>query len=99
MLPGHIPIVNKGAFHGTITFLLLANIANSFIRIPPAPIFFLIFAPLLADVLKLVDNPDLGSGALRRGGSSPPIRTKDSRWLSFALYFVSLTGGLIPQTP
>ena len=28
-----------------------------------------------ADVVKLVYTPDLGSGALRRGGSSPLIRT------------------------
>ncbi len=28
-----------------------------------------------ADVMKLVDMPDLGSGASRRVGSSPPIRT------------------------
>ena len=28
-----------------------------------------------ADVVKLVDTPDLGSGAARRGGSSPSIRT------------------------
>ena len=30
----------------------------------------------LADVAKLVDVPDLGSGAARRVGSSPSIRTK-----------------------
>ena len=29
----------------------------------------------VADVVKLVDTPDLGSGAARRGGSSPSIRT------------------------
>ena len=29
----------------------------------------------IADVMKLVDMPDLGSGASRRVGSSPPIRT------------------------
>ena len=28
-----------------------------------------------ADVVKLVYTPDLGSGALRRGGSSPLVRT------------------------
>ena len=32
--------------------------------------------PKVAGVLKLVDNPDLGSGAERRGGSSPFARTK-----------------------
>ena len=35
-----------------------------------------IFAPpKLADMAKLVDVPDLGSGAARRVGSSPIIRT------------------------
>ena len=29
-----------------------------------------------ADMVKLVDMPDLGSGAARRVGSSPSIRTK-----------------------
>ena len=29
-----------------------------------------------AGVAKLVDAPDLGSGAARRGGSSPSTRTK-----------------------
>ena len=33
------------------------------------------FAPHLAGVAELVDVPDLGSGALRRGGSSPFART------------------------
>ncbi len=32
-------------------------------------------SPSSADVAKLVDAPDLGSGAERRGGSSPFIRT------------------------
>ncbi len=37
----------------------------------------LIFAlTILADMVKLVDMPDLGSGAARRVGSSPIIRTK-----------------------
>ena len=42
----------------------------------------LIFAPSnkrnqdFADMVKLVDMPDLGSGAARRVGSSPIIRTK-----------------------
>ncbi len=38
----------------------------------------LIFAPTNADMAKLVDVPDLGSGAARRVGSSPIIRTKKS---------------------
>lgn len=33
------------------------------------------FAPQFADVAELVDAPDLGSGATRRGGSSPFVRT------------------------
>ena len=35
--------------------------------------FLLLF--VYADVAKLVDVPDLGSGAARRVGSSPSIRT------------------------
>lgn len=31
---------------------------------------------IFADMAKLVDVPDLGSGAARRVGSSPIIRTK-----------------------
>ena len=31
-----------------------------------------------ADMVKLVDMPDLGSGAARRVGSSPIIRTKNN---------------------
>ena len=43
---------------------------------PGAPLFkiYLTLHPF-ADVAELVDVPDLGSGAARRGGSSPPIRT------------------------
>ena len=37
------------------------------------PIFALTIS---ADMVKLVDMPDLGSGAARRVGSSPIIRTK-----------------------
>ena len=37
----------------------------------------IIFAlTILAGMVKLVDMPDLGSGAARRVGSSPIIRTK-----------------------
>lgn len=40
-------------------------------------IVMLIFAlTIFADMVKLVDMPDLGSGAARRVGSSPIIRTK-----------------------
>ena len=34
---------------------------------------------IIADVVKLVDTPDLGSGAERCAGSSPSIRTNRSR--------------------
>ena len=36
--------------------------------------------PVLADVAELVDAPDLGSGAIRRGGSSPFVRTIPGDW-------------------
>ena len=32
-------------------------------------------APFSADMVELADTPDLGSGAVRRTGSSPAIRT------------------------
>ena len=35
----------------------------------------IIFANQLAGMVKLVDTPDLGSGAARYGGSSPSTRT------------------------
>ena len=41
------------------------------------PNIILIFAPVyVAGVLKLVDKPDLGSGAVRRVGSSPTTCTE-----------------------
>ena len=43
-----------------------------------------------ADMVKLVDMPDLGSGAARRVGSSPIIRTKkasQSEKLFLCLFF------------
>ncbi len=36
-----------------------------------------------ADMVKLVDMPDLGSGAARRVGSSPIIRTKNNPTILF----------------
>ena len=50
-----------------------------------------IFAPTnsnFADMVKLVDMPDLGSGAARRVGSSPIIRTKKASQ-SEKLFFMS----------
>ena len=42
-----------------------------------------------ADVAELVDAPDLGSGAARRGGSSPSIRTiLRQPWALFLLFLV-----------
>jgi hypothetical protein len=38
---------------------------------------------IYADVVKLVDTPDLGSGASRRAGSSPSIRTFSPFFYSF----------------
>ena len=47
-----------------------------------------IFAVLiLADVAELVDALDLGSSAVRRGGSTPFIRTKSS--LKSELFYAS----------
>jgi hypothetical protein len=47
--------------------------------------------PENADVAELVDAPDLGSGAARRGGSSPFIRTVKTKkaakkWQPFYLH-------------
>ena len=41
----------------------------------------------LADVVELVDTPDLGSGAARCGGSSPLIRTNLNYFLKFTVSF------------
>ena len=41
----------------------------------------------VADMAKLVDVPDLGSGAARRVGSSPIIRTKKASQLRSFFYF------------
>ena len=50
-----------------------------------------IFAPPNADVAKLVDALDLGSSAVRRGGSIPFIRTnKKARPQGRAFRFKSL---------
>jgi hypothetical protein len=45
-----------------------------------------------ADMVKLVDMPDLGSGAARRVGSSPIIRTKKSFSIE-KLFFLGIDGG------
>ena len=39
-------------------------------------VLFIFALPIFADMVKLVDMPDLGSGAARRVGSSPIIRTE-----------------------
>ncbi len=52
----------------------------------------LIFAPTngnFADMVKLVDMPDLGSGAARRVGSSPIIRTKTLAVLQLGFFYKS----------
>ena len=59
---------------------------NLYIRI------IFIFAPSnkrnqdFADMVKLVDMPDLGSGAARRVGSSPIIRTKKVQTISLDFF-------------
>ena len=45
-------------------------------RSPTASIELKYIEEMSADMVKLVDMPDLGSGAARRVGSSPIIRTK-----------------------
>ena len=44
-----------------------------------------------ADMVKLVDMPDLGSGAARRVGSSPIIRTEKASDFSEAFLFLGLS--------
>jgi hypothetical protein len=41
-------------------------------------------------MVKLVDMPDLGSGAARRVGSSPIIRTKKASLLRSFFYFKTI---------
>ena len=41
-----------------------------------------------ADMVKLVDMPDLGSGAARRVGSSPIIRTETLNYSVFKGFFM-----------
>ena len=45
----------------------------------------------IADVVKLVDTPDLGSGAERCAGSSPSIRTKGLVGLTRPFFLSKLT--------
>ena len=47
-----------------------------------------IFAPLKAGVAKLVDALDLGSSAVRRGGSSPFARTCEEGRLDEVAFLV-----------
>lgn len=58
------------------------GLKNSLAKILTVSQFFAIFATgfiaiRIAGVLKLVDKPDLGSGAVRRMGSIPFARTKN----------------------
>jgi hypothetical protein len=53
-----------------------------------------------AKVAELADAPDLGSGGVTHGGSSPPFRTNSSRTISFDLMFSNVpnfgpTSGLV----
>ncbi len=71
------------SYDNILKIRLLSIIKMFFLFFYQKNIFYLknlhIFAPLrcssLAGVVKLVDTPDLGSGASRRGGSSPFTRT------------------------
>ena len=46
-----------------------------------------------AGVAKLVDAPDLGSGAVRRGGSSPSTRTKLEKHIYLPYFKIGLKIG------
>ena len=63
-----------------LKFILQQNLIN---RIN----LFYICALIFADVLKLVDKPVLGTGALRREGSSPFIRTQKTRSLRDRVFY------------
>ena len=75
--------VNRGTVQ-TYNFLMVDK--NNFCRILQTQYFIIFLAPgnrnkcptfaaRIAGVAKLVDVPDLGSGAVRHGGSSPSTRT------------------------
>ena len=49
-----------------------------------------ICTPIVAGMVKLVDMPDLGSGAARRVGSSPITRTKSSNE-SWGFFYFKIT--------
>ncbi len=61
----------KDAEHGSKTF---HNFVLKNISINKKSLIYL-QSQIEAGVVKLVDTPDLGSGAARRGGSSPFTRT------------------------
>ncbi len=56
----------------------------------PAKHPFLIYSA--ASVVELVDTPDLGSGAVRCGGSSPSARTKNCGNSSVVEHFLAKEG-------
>lgn len=51
---------------------------------------FIFALTIFADMVKLVDMPDLGSGAARRVGSSPIIRTKSPNESLDFFYFYKI---------
>ena len=53
---------------------------KQFIYFARVIIIFIFALTILAGMVKLVDMPDLGSGAARRVGSSPITRTKASQF-------------------
>lgn len=48
-----------------------------------------------ADMVKLVDMPDLGSGAARRVGSSPIIRTKPLTYKELRVFYFNSSQYLV----
>jgi hypothetical protein len=62
---------------------------------PHYPPHYFINRVFYADVVKLVYTPDLGSGASRRGGSSPLIRTRMKKKTLNVSFFERISANLI----
>ena len=99
MLPRHIPIINKGAFQGTITFLLLTNIANSFIRIPPAPIYFSYLCTATCGCVEIGRQPRLRIWCLTAWGFESPHPHERQPLVVFCTLFRFTHWGPNPPDP
>ena len=55
------------------------------------------FNPIFAGMAKLVDAPDLGSGAARHGGSSPSTRTINDKTFKGAKLLIAPRGILVEK--